>query len=531
MAERDREITALALLNEIARVATEGLELRPLLERITSTLVHSFDWDHADFAMVDRERGQIVVEAVTSRIAKSIGVGYRTSIGSGIVGLVAATGRPVAVDDVQSHPDYLAVIEGVQTEVSIPVMESGQVVAVLDLEDRRRRDLAAEFPLLDAVARQVGGAIANARLHEEVVGRAQQFELAAELMHLALDAEELDPVLENVAARLRDRFDLLMVGAYLLEPFSSRLDLKGMATRSPVPDRVVPSLAVGRGITGRAVQLGRAQLVLDVRSDPDYVSLFDESVAELAIPILFRGRTLGAFNFENDLPQVFSHNLVSLLQLVCDQVAGVVHLAALNQKLSEASDELEQSNRRLSEMNRALVELSIVDSLTSLANRRQFDRQLDLEWRRAIRSASPVALLLIDIDHFKRYNDTYGHLRGDAALADVARALGASFTRAGDLVARYGGEEFAALLPNTGLDGALELAEHARARVEARAIQHRAAEGTRFLTVSVGVATVVPDSQVPSSSLVEAADRELYLAKAAGRNAVRPTAGGGGGPE
>ncbi len=240
------------------------------------------------------------------------------------------------------------------------------------------------------------------------------------------------------------------------------------------------SLTVGRGITGRAIQLGRAQLVLDVRSDPDYVPLFDDTVAELVIPILFRGRMLGVFNFEHDKPQIFSRDLVSLLQLICDQVAGVVHLAALNQKISDASDELAQTNRRLSEMNRALVELSIVDSLTSLANRRQFDRQLDLEWRRAIRGAAPVALLLIDIDHFKRYNDTYGHLRGDAALAEVAKALGSSFTRAGDLVARYGGEEFAALLPNTQLEGALELAEQARARVEARAIQHRAAEGTRF---------------------------------------------------
>jgi diguanylate cyclase (GGDEF)-like protein len=206
---------------------------------------------------------------------------------------------------------------------------------------------------------------------------------------------------------------------------------------------------------------------------------------------------------------------------VCDQLAGVVHLAALNRKISEASEELEATNRRLSEMNRALVELSTVDALTGLANRRQFDRQLDLEWRRSIRSALPLSLLLIDVDDFKAYNDNYGHLRGDAVLAEVAKTLGASFARAGDVVARYGGEEFAALLPNTTAEGALELAEQARARVEARAVPHRGSRRGRFLTVSAGVGSVMPESRLSHSLLVEAADRALYRAKAAGRNCVR----------
>jgi diguanylate cyclase (GGDEF)-like protein len=172
-------------------------------------------------------------------------------------------------------------------------------------------------------------------------------------------------------------------------------------------------------------------------------------------------------------------------------------------------------------MNRTLVELSTVDALTGLANRRQFDRSIDLEWRRSIRSALPLSLLLVDIDDFKRYNDAYGHLRGDAALAEVAKTLGSSFARAGDLVARYGGEEFAALLPNTTAEGAVELGELARARVEARAIPHRDSRCARFLTVSIGVGTLLPDSRQAHTVLVEAADRALYRAKGAGRNAVR----------
>ena len=521
MSDRDRELTALALLNDIARVATEGLELRPMLQRICDRLVESFDWHHAGFASVDHERQRFVVEAVSSRIEARLAVGDWRAIGSGIVGMVAASGRPIAVNDVERHPGYVAVADGVRSEVALPVKRGGETVAVLNLEDRRARDLDAELPLLDAVARQIAGAIANAQLHQEVVRRAEQFELVSELIHAALDAEELDPVLELVVRRLRDRFDLLMVAVYVLDPFTSRLELKGLATRVPPPVDPIPSLSMGRGITGRSLQLRRAQLVHDVRSDPDYVPLFDEARAELAIPILFRGRSLGAFNFENDRPQVFSQETVSLLQLLCDQLAGVVHLASLNRELSDTTDELEQTNRRLSDMNRALVELSTVDSLTGLANRREFDRVLDLEWRRAVRSGLPLSLLVIDIDYFKRYNDTYGHLRGDAALAEVAKTLAGAFARAGDIVARYGGEEFAALLPNTAGEGALELAEQARLRVEGRGIPHVAAEGGRPLTVSLGVASVVPFGESPSTTLVDAADRALYRAKAAGRNCVR----------
>ena len=521
MRESERETNALALLNEVARVVAEGLELQPLLQRITEAMVESFGWDHVGFALVDHEAGLFRVAALSSRVPTKILVGHSRPLGSGIVGLVAATGRPMALDDAVSHPDYIEVTGGVLTEVCLPIVRGGETVAVLNLEDRRKRDLTEEFPLIDAVAKQVAGALANAQLHEEALRRAQQFELVAELMHATLDAEELEPVLAMLSQRLRDRFDLLLVMIYLLEPYTSRLELKAIASRKPHPGTLVPSLGSSRGITGRAIHLGRAQLVLDVRNDPDYVPLFDESVAELAIPIRFQGRVLGAFNFENDRPQAFSQETVSLLQLLCDQLAGVVHLASVNQKLSETSTELEQTNRRLREMNRALMELSTVDSLTGLANRRQFDRALDLEWRRAIRSGQPLSLILVDIDSFKRYNDAYGHLRGDAALAEVAKTLAASFTRAGDLVARYGGEEFAALLPATDAEGAFELAEQARARIEAKGIAHLAAESGRVLTVSAGAASLVPDARLQPTAFVEEADRALYLAKAAGRNCVR----------
>jgi len=502
-------------------VATAGLELRPLLQRITDSLVERFDWDHAGFATIDAEAGEFVVEAVTSRVPSAIVLGMRRELGSGVVGVVSATGRPVAINDVRSHPEYMELTSQVRSEVCLPLLRGGEVIAVLNLEDRHRRDLELEMPLLEAVSQQVAGAIANARLHEEVTRRARHLELVAELIHAALDEEELEPALARVANRLRERFDLLTVGVYLVDPISSRLELKALARRDDTAGEWgMPVLGQGQGIIGRSLQVGRAQLVLDVRSDPDYVVADPTVIAELAIPIRFRGRTLGVVNFENERAQAFSQEAVALLQLLCDQVAGVVHLAALNRKLSETTDELEQTNRRLREMNRALTELSTVDSLTGLANRRQFDRVLDLEWRRSVRSGLPLSLLFIDIDFFKAYNDSYGHLRGDAVLAEVAKVLATSFSRAGDLVARYGGEEFAVLLPSTDGPAATELAELARARVEARGIHHSGGAAGGVLTVSIGVASHPGDARLSGPALVEEADGALYRAKAGGRNRV-----------
>jgi diguanylate cyclase (GGDEF)-like protein len=189
-------------------------------------------------------------------------------------------------------------------------------------------------------------------------------------------------------------------------------------------------------------------------------------------------------------------------------------------ELAQAKLEMERFNWRLTEANLKLQRISQLDGLTGIANRRYFDEYLNKEWRRALRGAQMLALIMTDVDHFKAYNDCYGHQAGDDCLRKMARALSAEVRRPADLLARYGGEELVAVLPDTSLEGALLIAENMRLAVEALAIPHAKSPTVSHVTLSLGVAAVVPTPATLPKLLIEAADKALYQAKAEGRNRV-----------
>ncbi len=190
------------------------------------------------------------------------------------------------------------------------------------------------------------------------------------------------------------------------------------------------------------------------------------------------------------------------------------------QRIAQMRYSLVVLTRKLDEANRELKRLSAADGLTGIANRRCFDETLAREWRRAARTGTPISLLVIDVDHFKQFNDGYGHQVGDECLKAVARALEGQLRRPSDLVARYGGEEFAAILPETGSEGAANVAEAMRAAVAALGITHRFSATAPTVTISVGVASMSPSraDEVGHLALLQAADRALYEAKRSGRN-------------
>lgn len=187
---------------------------------------------------------------------------------------------------------------------------------------------------------------------------------------------------------------------------------------------------------------------------------------------------------------------------------------------TELENKVQQRTQALKAVNHQLEILSVTDGLTQLANRRRFDAVWAEEWQRALRQASPLAVIMLDVDHFKAYNDHYGHQQGDECLRRVGDVLLATVRRAGELVARYGGEEFVVVMPGASVLQTLAMAEAIRANIEAAGMEHRHSPVAEVVTVSLGVAVKIPTSRDERNGLVQAADAALYQAKNQGRNRV-----------
>ncbi len=179
---------------------------------------------------------------------------------------------------------------------------------------------------------------------------------------------------------------------------------------------------------------------------------------------------------------------------------------------------LQVSQQQLSAANVLLQKLNGLDGLTGIANRRQFDEVMEREWKRALRKGTALAVLMCDVDHFKRYNDIFGHVQGDFCLKRVAAVLTEQLKRPADLVARYGGEEFAVILPDTDLDGALVVAQACLRGIRNVAIPALDYDDTQGVTISVGAASAVPTSEQTIALLISQADAALYAAKRGGRD-------------
>lgn len=207
-----------------------------------------------------------------------------------------------------------------------------------------------------------------------------------------------------------------------------------------------------------------------------------------------------------------------------DYVTKPIHWAVLNQRvrrlIQQAQLQQQQAllQQQLQEANLALQRLATTDSLTGLANRRRFDEYLAQEWRRMAREQKPLSLLLCDVDFFKLYNDTYGHRAGDLCLQDVAQAINDIVKRSSDLAARYGGEEFAIILSNTDENGATVVAESICTKIRELKIAHSSSKIGEHVTLSLGIATVVPRLPASLELFFTAADAALYRAKEEGRD-------------
>lgn len=317
----------------------------------------------------------------------------------------------------------------------------------------------------------------------------------------------------NYLRKFHDQFNIGEKGAILLA-----LDDGTLLTRRPFNTQLI------------GMSIGKSELFRD------YVSQATEGTANLDSSI-DNVRRIVAFRRLNQYPVValaglsstevlqgwrsetFLHGgavavLVAFLAMIGSRMIAQIQLR------NQTYRELLQTRDALQFLNQKLEEMALQDGLTGLANRRHFDIALQEEFRRAARSRSSLALIMIDADNFKQFNDIYGHAAGDDCLKAIADAIRSCQRRSGDLAARYGGEEMTVILPETGIDGAVVVAERIRKAVEELGIIHQG-NAHKVVTISLGVYATVPQSDKdPAEHLIEAADRALYLAKSGGRNRV-----------
>lgn len=302
---------------------------------------------------------------------------------------------------------------------------------------------------------------------------------------------------------------------YLIQTILRKAGYTDLVTAGSAKDAFKHLSLSNYGKKGNPVELILLDIIMPDMDGIEALKQLKEVDAISEIPVVM----VTANTEDKDLEKAFDLGAVDYVTKPFSRIELLARVRSVL-RLKHEMDRRVQLSNELEAANRQLRWLTLTDGLTSVANRRHFDITLDNEWKRAYRYKNPVSLVMIDIDYFKKYNDYLGHQAGDDCLVKVADALKTVAKRSLDLLARYGGEEFALILPDTNLVHALDLAESARATVESLKLEHGGSEESEYVTISLGVATIVPCEASSPEDLIKAADTALYKSKEAGRNKV-----------
>lgn len=379
-------------------------------------------------------------------------------------------------------------------------------------------DYAVHVPTTNSAASLIGQAVKRlAQALTEREERTLRLLRLSEGIHSAMTVEE---ALESLYYSVREVVPFDRLGCALLTE-DQKTARAVWARSNTTVQTIYPGYAapIAGSSLATVLQTGEPRVLNDLdayleahpSSESTRLIVSEGMRSSLTCPIFNRRRPVGFLFFSSTVREAYRREHVEFYQQISRVVGSVLERARLYEDLRRTKNELEEANIKL----RSLADL---DALTLIPNRRAFDQRLELEWRRAQRSALPLTLLMVDVDDFKAFNDRYGHLAGDQCLRRVAEALAGSLRRAGEFVARFGGEEFAIVLPGTDDKQAGVAAERCLNAVRALHIPHERARSAPIVTLSIGYATWDGVSKADRTELLAQADTALYQAKNNGRN-------------
>lgn len=374
------------------------------------------------------------------------------------------------------------------TDLSAQNIQSEQDRIMASEQERLRKSLEEKSAIIER---------SNRMLEKFVKDLSLIYEIGQEVNSII----DLDRLYSTIAATLTKYLKVNEFALMIFDEKAEELQIKaafGFKNAEAVASMVFKK---GEGISGLAAQTGKKIYIKDTSHEDRFLNYKgekpDEPSSFLSIPLIYKDEVLGVINFGRRGISSFTYQDVQMLSLTAGQIALAV------------------ANARLYTRTR---ELTVKDELTGINNRRHFQNMLQMEWKRAIRFHRPLSLIMVDVDYFKDYNDTFGHLQGDQVLKQIGAILRRNL-REVDTVARFGGEEFVLLLPDTDKRGAIAVAEKVRLLVEGHRFSTLDRKVTRDITISAGIATY-PDDVEEMDDLIDHADIALYRAKEGGRNRI-----------
>ncbi len=480
----------IAILYDASQAVLSTFDLDEVLAQILSILRDYFHLENCAILLLDRKTQEFQV-----RTKVTWGAEHRKRsipLGQGLIGTAGKLKRPIYAPDVSKDPRYIQGIASTKSELAIPLMVREDVVGVLDCQSDDLDAFDSEtIDLLTLFSTQASIALQNAELYTLEQRRATQLEAINAIARQSTAVLELNDLMEKVCQVIVESFDIDHVAILLKE--DSKLVMRADVGRLTPVLPLGSALPSGGGLCGRALMTGKSVVENDVSEVIGYVAGLKETASEMCIPLISFGETLGVLALDSATPGAFRPEDEQTLQAVADMCATAIQNANYFERVRQ---------------------MAYLDGLTGVFNRRFFEMRIMQEIERAHRYGLEMSVVMMDIDHFKRINDEFGHLLGDEVLKQLSR-LFQQHIRKPDVLCRYGGEEFALLLPETAGEKAVSVAEKLRQIVAGYPFPGI----PRPVTFSAGVADF-PRHGRTRDELVHAADTALYAAKEGGRDRV-----------